>query len=942
MKSKIKIFVTILISAVIFIAFYNLNNIFASTQASNTKTIEDGIYTIKTAINEKFVFDIYKGSQDNSANLELWTNTTSDNQLFNIKYLGDGYYTISALHSGKVLDVAGASTKIGANVLQYNNTGKDNQKWIIKDVGDGYYNIISKCNGLYLDIPAGKAENGANVQVWRGNSATNQKFKLEKHENNANQDDKEEQGNEKTESGKSTATKTVADGVYTVKTAINEKFVFDIYKGSQDNSANLELWTNTTSDNQLFNIKYLGDGYYTISALHSGKVLDVAGASTKIGANVLQYNNTGKDNQKWIIKDVGDGYYNIISKCNGLYLDIPAGKAENGANVQVWRGNSATNQKFKLEKQPIAIGGTQTISNGIYSIKCVANNKVLDVEGASIKNCGNILTWTSSSKANQKFYVYYLGNGYYSLVSINSGKYVDVEGASTKSGANVLQYNYTGHNNQQWIIKDAGGGYYNIISKCSGLYMTKDSSENVCVKTSDNSNNQKFKFEKANNLPSIDTSKYPGYKEKIQSLMSKHPNWNFELLYTGKKFDEVIAGETSLHSRNLVPSSYSGEWICPSCGTKLYDSGWYCASEKATAYYMDPRNLLDETKVFQFQNVNLYIEGMCPLSGIKTQVNGTFLQNYSNDIYNACRNKGVNAYYIIARLLQEQGRNGTTIGKGMSGGDGKTYYNPFNIGASGNGTSQIQANALKTAKQYGWNTMQKALEGGIDFCKDNWLENYQNTLYQNKFDIDDRNGTNLYEHQYMQNLMAACSEASLLKGMYSDMNSYFTFIIPVYEKMSSTVSQEPKMSSETYPMDVEVTASALQLREKASESSKILKTISKGTKVLSVQRGINSNWQKVILKDGTIGYMSGTYLKQVSDVKNCNYSAKVKTNDGSGCYVRIGPSTNLDKITALPEGTKVTVIDDQTYKKIDGYDWYRIILSDGRQAFMPGKYLKKV
>ena len=37
---------------------------------------------------------------------------------------------------------------------------------------------------------------------------------------------------------------------------------------------------------------------------------------------------------------------------------------------------------------------------------------------------------------------------------------------------------------------------------------------------------------------------------------------------------------------------------------------------------------------------------------------------------------------------------------------------------------------------------------------------------------------------------------------------------------------------------------------------------------------------------------------------------------------------------------QVTVIDNTTYKNIDGYDWYRIIIPDGRQAFIPGKYLK--
>ena len=46
------------------------------------------------------------------------------------------------------------------------------------------------------------------------------------------------------------------------------------------------------------------------------------------------------------------------------------------------------------------------------------------------------------------------------------------------------------------------------------------------------------------------------------------------------------------------------------------------------------------------------------------------------------------------------------------------------------------------------------------------------------------------------------------------------------------------------------------------------------------------------------------------------------------------------KLTALAENAEVTVIDNSTYKNINGYDWYRIIISDGRQAFIPSIYLK--
>ncbi len=450
---------------------------------------------------------------------------------------------------------------------------------------------------------------------------------------------------------------------------------------------------------------------------------------------------------------------------------------------------------------------------------------------------------------------------------------------------------------------------------------------------------------KINSYINIDTSKYPAYKEKIENLMKLHPNWNFELLYTGLTFDEVVRGEASVHSRNLVPTEYSGEWVCSVCGTRLYDSGWYCASEKAIAYYMDPRNFLDENNVFQFLELNEYTSDSVSLNGIQNKVNGSFLNDYAESINNACNNTNVNPYYIIARLIQEQGYSGTTIGKGMDGGDGKTYYNPFNIGASGNGYDQIYANALETAKSYGWDSMQKAIEGGISFCKKNWLENYQNTLYQNKFDIDTTNGSSLYTHQYMQNLMGAYSEAKTLKSMYTNtgkVDSQFTFIIPVYEKMSTTVAELPSNNTETSPMNFKVVANGgLNLRSEASADSSVIKLVPNGEIVLSVQRGINSNWQKVMLNDGTIGFMSGTYLQQVADVTNCNYSAYVKTADGSGCYIRVGPSTKTDRITALADGTWLTVINEGTYNNIDGYNWVRVLLTDGRQAFMPSKYLSR-
>ena len=763
------------------ICFFNINISLAKDDTITKNTIPDGIYSIKTILNEKYGLDVSTASRLNGANIQLYEYVNVSQQKFKLKYQEDGYYTITALHSGKLLDVANASKTSGANVWQYEENNTDAQKWIIKEVGDGSYNIISKCNGLYLDVLHAETRNGTNIHVHTGNGTDAQKFKFEKV--------KEEEILE----GK----RTIADGIYNIKTNLNEKYGLDVSTASKSNGANIQLYEYVNVSQQKFKVKYQKDGYYTITALHSGKVLDVANASKTSGANVWQYEENDTDAQKWIIKEVGDGSYNIISKCNGLYLDVLHAETKNGANIHVHTGNGTDAQRFKFEE-----------------------------------------------------------------------------------------------------IK------YNI---------------------------------------DIDINRYPGYKEKIENLMEKHPNWEFELLYTGLTFDDVIEGETVVHSRNLVPANYAGDWICSDCGITLYDSGWYCASDKAIAYYMDPRNFLDEINIFQFQDLNEYINGVCTLEGIKKQINGTYLQGYANTIDIACRNQNVNSYYIVTRMIQEQGREGTSIGKGMDGGDGNTYYNPFNIGASGNGWDEIYSNALATAKKYGWNTMQKAIEGGIQFCKNNWLENYQNSLYQNKFDIDVRNGTPLYQHQYMQNLMGAYSEARLMREMYVDTNkieSDFTFIIPVYEKMSSNTAQIPIYNSNISPINVKVATSAgLNLRESASTDSKVLKTIYEDEELLSVQRGINGNWHKVITIDGTIGYMSGLYLKQIDNITNSNYNAKVKTNDGNGCNVRVGPSVKLDKITALPEGTWVTVINKGTYNNIDGYNWCRVQLRDGREAFIPLNFL---
>lgn len=123
----------------------------------------------------------------------------------------------------------------------------------------------------------------------------------------------------------------------------------------------------------------------------------------------------------------------------------------------------------------------------------------------------------------------------------------------------------------------------------------------------------------------------------------------------------------------------------------------------------------------------------------------------------------------------------------------KIVYNPFNIAASGNSQSTIINNAAEYAYSHEWFSLEKALSEGVNFINTKYINEKQNTLYLQKFDIIKEN--TLYNNQYMQNLLAPTSESQILIEQYENSNtldSNFNFIIPLYENMPNKLTKEPK------------------------------------------------------------------------------------------------------------------------------------------------------
>ena len=379
-----------------------------------------------------------------------------------------------------------------------------------------------------------------------------------------------------------------------------------------------------------------------------------------------------------------------------------------------------------------------------------------------------------------------------------------------------------------------------------------------------------------NDFNSIDSNTYPQIKEMIQELKNQYPNWNFEILYTDINWTDAIANEYVGHGsspRNLVPANninYDRDWICNACGEQTYDSGkWYCASEAAIAYMMDPRNSLNYSDIFQFMQLS-YTD--CNYERIYAMVEGTFLQNSVNVIIDSAQKYDVNAYYIVARLLQEQGKNGSTLtaGNGYNG-QYEGYYNAFNIGANGNGKENVILNGLATAQSYEWTSLDSSIIGGTEIIAKRYIARGQNTLYFQKFDVENSDG-NLYWHQYMQNILAAQKEGQTLRNTFEDIdaiNASYTFIIPVYKNMPLSASQRPSStSSPSNPVNpdtpttsdmvrVNVTGS-LYLREEPSKNSEKIDKVYKDeivTRLVKATEKVDGTyWDYVMKANGSRGY----------------------------------------------------------------------------------------
>ena len=416
----------------------------------------------------------------------------------------------------------------------------------------------------------------------------------------------------------------------------------------------------------------------------------------------------------------------------------------------------------------------------------------------------------------------------------------------------------------------------------------------------------------------------------------------------------IIAESTGYHGRNVVPSTRADAWKC-ACN-KTVEDVWKCASTAAVAYYMDPRNSLNENYIFQFEQltydeknqtkegVELILKPCNYAQGKVTYYDSkgnkkTLDKTYVDVIMEASKEYNISPYHLASRIRQEQGAGnaGSMISGTWTGGDGnyKGLYNFFNICAYG---KNIVQNGLKYAKSQGWTDPEKSIKGGAKILASGYISIGQDTLYLEKFDVVN-GGDGYYSHQYMTNVSASRTEGYTIRNTYTDMGllsseSKIKFKIPVYKNMPEQICPQPG-TEKPVTQDVEITENNVRVRKGKGTNYDIVTTLNKETKILRIELDNSKTggyyWDKVVLADGTKGYAARTYLKQIDLQSNCNeqYITTRYTD------FRNGPGTSKTTVLkVLSAGQIVTIVEKDKYKSLDGNDWCRIKLSDGTYGYV--------
>ena len=307
--------------------------------AANAGTVAPGTYAVRSALSSSCVLDAAGAGTADGTAAQAWSANGTDAQAWLVEDAGAGYVTVRNAASGLALDVPGGSACSGAQLQLWTPNGSWAQRWVAVRDGAGVRLVSALDDTLSVDLPGASTADGSRLQLYSDNGTAAQRWSF-------------------VTPG---CTQVVPNGVYVIKSAMNQNYVLDIDGASDANGANAQLYEANGTGAQAFALTW-SNGYYAISNVSSGKYLDLENGSNQNGANVQQQGTSVRDSARWSLVGNPDGSFTFVNFASGTCMTVASPSAENYSNVQGAVRTGATGQKWFLEKSPLS---AEAVSYGI-------------------------------------------------------------------------------------------------------------------------------------------------------------------------------------------------------------------------------------------------------------------------------------------------------------------------------------------------------------------------------------------------------------------------------------------------------------------------------------------------------------------------------------------------------------------------------------------------
>ena len=291
------------------------------TELINEK-VNSGIISIKTAKNPNMQLDMINCSSEEGNKVHLWQESATLAQRYEMHRVGENEIRIRTAASGGFLK--GSSNEKGSDVVQIGNSAtgvSDSDTWKVE--WDEGIILVNKETGLAITVNGDINTNGTQIKLMDKVSDDTQRLLIN------------------TEC-------LIPNGYFTIESKYGT--MLDFPTNSQ--GTHLQTWNETGTFRQIFKITCENNGY-KINAPLTGFVVDVYAGSMDNAAIVQMEIDAGTTSQRWTPELLDGGYITFRNVNSGLMLNVHLFNNQPGAVInqgledhseaQLWRLNQTTN-----------------------------------------------------------------------------------------------------------------------------------------------------------------------------------------------------------------------------------------------------------------------------------------------------------------------------------------------------------------------------------------------------------------------------------------------------------------------------------------------------------------------------------------------------------------------------------------------------------------------